>query len=150
MKISKPYLRPDGRKHVIVTKDDGSKTTRSFPRYLLEAKLGRKLSETETVDHVDGDFKNDYPDNLRSLSRAENASWAWKTGNCVPTPMSSNLKQFHKERMHGVKNPLAKFSEQQILDIKSRKQYYGCIRDWMKEFGVSRKTMYNLLHSKTY
>lgn len=150
MKISKPYKRPDGRKHVIITRSDGSKTTRSYPRYLLEMKLGRSLLPEETVDHIDGDHTNDAPDNLRVLSRAENASWAWKTGNCTATPMSSELKQFHKQRMVGVKNPLSKFTEQQILEIRGRKQYHGCIRDWMAEFNVSRKTIYNLLRANTY
>ena len=150
MKTSKPYLRPDGRKHVIITNDGGNKTTRSYPRYLLEKKLGRPLLPEETVDHIDGDHTNDSFDNLRVLSRSENASWGWKTGNCKATPMSEKNKQMHKERIKGTKNPLSKFSEQQIIEIRNRKRYYGCINDWMKEFSVSRKTLYNLLNNICY
>lgn len=126
MRISKPYLRPDGRKHVVITRGDGSKTTRSYPRYLLEAKLNRPLLPEETVDHIDGDFTNDSPDNLRALSRSENAAWAWVTGNAKGTPMTSELKAFHRERIKGINNPKAKFTDEQVIEIRERGR---CIMD---------------------
>lgn len=150
MKISKPYTRPDGRKHVIITKEDGSKTTRSYPRFLLEEKLGRKLLPEETVDHIDGNFKNDSPENLRVLSRSENSSWAWKTGNCKPHLMSEENKEKHSLRMKGEANSLSKFTQTQVIELRSREKYHGCIRDWCIEFTVSRKTMQNLLKANTY
>ena len=70
MKIYGPYLRKDGRKHVVIINDDGTSCTRSYPRLLLEQKLGRPLLDTETVDHIDGDFTNDSFENLRVLSRS--------------------------------------------------------------------------------
>lgn len=42
MKIYGPYLRKDLRKHIVIVNDDGSKTTKSFPKYLMENKLGRE------------------------------------------------------------------------------------------------------------
>lgn len=71
MKVYGPYERKDGRKHVVVV-DGNVKTTVSYPRYLMEAKLGRKLSDTETVDHINGDFTDDRPENLQISSRSEN------------------------------------------------------------------------------
>lgn len=150
MKISKPYTRPDGRKHVIITRDDGTKTTRSYPRYLLEEKLGRPLLDDETVDHIDGDFTNDSPENLRSLSRSENSAWAWKTGNSKPTPMRDDLKKMHRARINGVKNPLAKFTETQVSELRLRQKYHGCVGDWANEFMVSKRTMQNLLSGISY
>ena len=150
MKISKPYLRPDGRKHVIITNDDGSKTTRSYPRYLLEEKLGRALLPEETVDHIDGDHTNDSLDNLRVLTRAENASWAWKTGNCKPVPMKEENKLMHKERIKGTKNPLAKFTLEQIQNIRNKVKYRGLTNDLCVEYGVSKKTIYNILKGNSY
>lgn len=73
MKVYGPYTRKDGRKHVILIDSSGKRRTVSYPRYLMEQKLGRKLTNDETVDHKDGDITNDSPDNLRIKSRVENA-----------------------------------------------------------------------------
>lgn len=73
MKTYGPYLRKDGRKHVIHIYDDGTRRTQSYPRYLLEQHLQRELLEIETVDHVDEDFTNDSIQNLQILSRGMNA-----------------------------------------------------------------------------
>lgn len=68
-----PYIRKDGRKHVIHYYSDGKKVTQSYPRYLMEQHLGRKLLDEETVDHDDEDFTNDDLSNLKLLSREANA-----------------------------------------------------------------------------
>ena len=73
MKIYGPYLRKDGRKHVVIVNDDGSKTTKSWPRVLMVQHLGRTLLPSETVDHIDGDFTNDSLNNLQLLSLTDNA-----------------------------------------------------------------------------
>jgi predicted nucleic-acid-binding Zn-ribbon protein len=38
----------------------------------MEQHLGRELTDSETVDHIDGDFSNDNIENLQVLSRIEN------------------------------------------------------------------------------
>jgi hypothetical protein len=76
VKVYGPYLRKDGRKHLIVIYDDGRRKTVSYPKYLLEQKLGRELLSHETCDHIDGDYTNDSLDNLQVLSRADNAAKA--------------------------------------------------------------------------
>ena len=76
MKVYGPYKRADGRKHVIIINDDGSRYTQSYPRYLMEQSLGRKLAETETVDHINEDFTDDRIENLQLLSLAANAAKA--------------------------------------------------------------------------
>lgn len=73
LKIYGPYLRKDGRKHIIMQDSEiGLKKTVSYPRYLMEQHLGRKLEDWETVDHIDGDFTNDDFSNLQILSLADN------------------------------------------------------------------------------
>jgi len=72
-KIYGPYLRQDGRKHVIAynsTKQE--RKTISYPKYLLEKKLNRYLEYNETVDHIDGNLTNDNLSNLQILSLADN------------------------------------------------------------------------------
>jgi len=72
MKIYGPYTRKDGRQ-VIVCYENGKRKTISYPKYLLEKKLGRKLLPDETCDHINNDSTDNRLDNLQVLSRADNA-----------------------------------------------------------------------------
>lgn len=72
MKVYGPYTRKDGRQHVVLYKD-GVRKTVSYPKYLLEQKLGRSLLPHETCDHIDNDHTNNCLDNLQVLSRVDNA-----------------------------------------------------------------------------
>lgn len=72
MKIYGPYLRKDGRKHLIIVHDDGKKQTKSYPRHLMEMHLGRELLPEETVDHINNDKTDDRIENLQLLSLVEN------------------------------------------------------------------------------
>lgn len=71
MKVYGPYTRSDGRQHVILY-DGVCRKTISYPKYLLEQKLGRQLTEDETCDHIDNDYTNNDISNLQILSRADN------------------------------------------------------------------------------
>lgn len=78
IKVYGPYFRNDGRKHVIVIVKDCndkviSRQTISYPKYLVEGILTRELEHNLTIDHIDNDFTNDAPSNLRILPRAEHA-----------------------------------------------------------------------------
>lgn len=71
MKVYGPYTRADGRKHVIYY-DGQTRRTQSYPRYLMEQHLGRELLDSETVDHINGDFTDDRIENLQLLTLVEN------------------------------------------------------------------------------
>lgn len=74
MKVHGPYKRQDGRQIVIVIEDDGSKRTISYPKWLLELQLGRRLDpDLETVDHIDSNFDNNNLENLRIMPRNEHS-----------------------------------------------------------------------------
>jgi hypothetical protein len=63
-----PYLRKDGRKHVVIRCPAGQSRTVSYPKWLMEQKLGRELDpDLETVDHVDGNFLNNSTENFQIL-----------------------------------------------------------------------------------
>ena len=87
MKVYGPYSdeKNDGRQHVVIINDDDkSRRTVSYPKYLMEQKLGRRLDpDLETVDHKDGNFLNNAFDNLQLLTRVENAV----TGKNAPAEM---------------------------------------------------------------
>lgn len=74
MRVYGPYKRKDGRKHVIILNDDGTRFTQSYPRYLMEQYLNRKLLDDECVDHINEDFTDDRIENLQLLTREQNAA----------------------------------------------------------------------------
>ncbi len=72
-KVYGPYTRKDNRKHLILYDENQNKRTLSWPKALIEIKLGRLLIGNETVDHDDEDKTNDDYNNLKILTRADNA-----------------------------------------------------------------------------
>jgi predicted RNA-binding Zn-ribbon protein involved in translation (DUF1610 family) len=74
MIIYAPYKRKDGRVQLDVVTDNGKKTTMSYPKYLVQRFTGRKLDVGETIDHIDGDFTNNWVSNLRIVTMSEHAS----------------------------------------------------------------------------
>ena len=74
-KVHGPYKRKDGREHVVIVFIDNTKKTVSYPKYLVEQKLERELDPNlETVDHIDGNFLNNDPSNIRIIPRSKHAS----------------------------------------------------------------------------
>lgn len=74
-KVHGPYTRRDGRKIVVVVESNGNRRTVSYPKWLLELQLGRKLDPNlETVDHLDSNFENNDLSNLRIVPRHEHSA----------------------------------------------------------------------------
>lgn len=70
-----PYSRPDGRQIVIVKDIDGKSRTISYPKYLVEQNLGRRLDpDLETIDHIDRDKHNNDINNLRIVPRSQHSA----------------------------------------------------------------------------
>lgn len=75
MKVYGPYSKSNGRQIVIVIEPDGSKRTVSYPKWIMEKHLGRKLDpDRETVDHVDSDINNNDISNLKLIPRDEHSA----------------------------------------------------------------------------
>ncbi len=74
-KVFGPYTKSDGRKIVIIKEDDGTSRTVSYPKWIVEERLGRPLdSELETIDHLDYDYNNNDDSNLRIVPRKEHSA----------------------------------------------------------------------------
>lgn len=75
MKVHGPYKRKsDGRQIVIIIENNGKRRTVSYPKWLMELQLGRKLDpDLETVDHWDSDIENNKIENLRIVPRKEHS-----------------------------------------------------------------------------
>jgi hypothetical protein len=75
MKVHGPYRRQDGRQIVIVVENNGKRRTVSYPKWLMELQLGRRLDPNlETVDHIDSNFENNDINNLRIIPREEHSA----------------------------------------------------------------------------
>ena len=62
MKDVRVYECKDGRTRAYIK---GTKKVVSYPRLILEEKLGRKLQHNEQVHHIDENPLNNNPDNLK-------------------------------------------------------------------------------------
>jgi hypothetical protein len=71
-KIYGPYINNKSRSFIIRVSNN-TKTTQSYPRYLLEQHLNRKLSPDEIVDHINNDFTDNRIENLQILTLKENS-----------------------------------------------------------------------------
>ena len=90
MVVYGPYLRKDGRKHVIHYDEIlKTKRTQSYPRYLMELHLGRELTSEEEVDHINGNFTDDRIQNLQLLTQREN-----KQKSIIETGRSEKFYEF--------------------------------------------------------
>jgi hypothetical protein len=70
-----PYKRKDSRQIVIVVNRKGKKRTVSYPKWLMELHLGRKLDpDLETVDHIDSNVDNNDLSNLRIVPRDQHSA----------------------------------------------------------------------------
>lgn len=69
-KIRGPYKRPDGRYHLYLDKGV-ERITISYPKFLIELSLGRRLTKDEIAHHKDGDVSNNSLDNLMLLTRQQ-------------------------------------------------------------------------------
>lgn len=83
MKLEYPYstkwkkgyivTNPEGRKTVILYNSQKDRTSTSYARYIMSVHLGRFLTPSEHVDHIDEDKTNDDIDNLQLLTQTENS-----------------------------------------------------------------------------
>lgn len=75
MKVYGPYTRKTDGRQIVVVENNGVTRTVSYPKWLMELQLGRKLDPNlETVDHIDSNFMNNDMNNLRLMPRDEHSA----------------------------------------------------------------------------
>lgn len=146
-KVLGPYLRADGRKHLVLTTNNSrQKRTLSYPKALLEVSLGRKLVGNETTDHVDGDKTNDAVTNLQVLSLAENVSKSSKGHR-----YNLGRKQPESQKRRGSKNGMAKLNEATVENCRNLFASHELSKEDIQfKHGLSRKAVENMLYGISY
>ena len=86
-------------------------TTRDLHRIIMEKHLGRRLSRTEIIHHIDGDRTNNSLDNLEVMTRAAHARHHRK-GKPIPGDSKGN------GGARGERNATAKLKDHQVANIK--------------------------------
>ena len=66
--------KKEGRRYVVLVRNDQTKSCTSYARFLMSVKLGRRLLKEEQVDHIDEDRSNDSIDNLQIMTQRNNIS----------------------------------------------------------------------------
>jgi hypothetical protein len=145
-KIYGPYPRKsDGRMQLVLSKGK-AKITKLYAKFLMEVFLERILSKEETIDHINDNPLDDRIENLQILTREENARKS-STG----SKKLIGYKQTEEHKRSGTKNGLAKFCEDDIIRIRHLlDNKLISIEKLMKEYGVSRKTLYKIKERLSY
>lgn len=128
-----PYNRSndpkDKRKIVIVLDEEGKKRTISYPKFLMEQHLNKKLEDGETVDHINNDIDNNNLDNLRVLDRAEHSALDTRRVKNLKLNCAICGKEFERSprllRDKSKKGKPSVFCSRQCAGIYSRKVQLG-------------------------
>lgn len=122
---------------------DGKKRCTAVAKLLLEASIGRRLTGRETCDHIDSNSLNDAMSNLQILSLSDNARKGPSAEVKARVSSESRIRMTGEPRpdLCGSKNGLAKLTDQQADEIRSRSFPYirGNDKKLAIEYGVSRE-----------
>lgn len=126
--ISDRYYR------VVLWKD--SKRKHKYVHLLVaEAFIGPKPKGYD-CNHKDGDKSNCRLSNLEYITSTENARHAWRTG-------------LYKKPC-GIKNPAAKLTEKEVLEIREKHSKGICDTRLAKEYGVHHSNIYLIVTRKKW
>ena len=98
----KPGIQSTGKYYVVSVKKDGIRKTHRVHRLICETFHGTPSDTKLTVSHLDGNWKNNIPSNLKWESYSDNL----------------NHKKEHGTDDNGYKNSRAKINKEQLLLIR--------------------------------
>lgn len=133
--------------HAIGIKIDGKIYHILTHRLVYLVHNGPILDDEPYINHTDGNKSNNHKDNLIACTIAENNQHAFDTGLRTMTDVT---KKKLSEHFSGSKHPKAKFTNEQILEIrKLHGAGFGC-RKIGKVFDCSHSTIAGIVKGKTY
>ena len=112
---------------------------------LMEEILGRPLKENEVVHHINGDKRDNRPENLQVLDRGEHTS-LHKQGVSVSGASLEKMRAAQTGR-HSTQR---KLTSDQVQDIALRLTEGATLIELSTEYGISRKSIAAIRDGKTY
>ena len=112
---------------------------------LMEEILGRPLKENEVVHHINGDKRDNRPENLQVLDRGKHTS-LHKQGVAVS---GASLEKM-RAAQSGKQSTQRKLTSEQVRDIAVRLTEGATLIELAKEYGISRKSIAAIRDGKTY
>lgn len=121
----------------------GHRRSTQYARLLLECQLGRALNADETVDHIDGNPRNNDVCNLQVLSRSDNAKKgpSSEIKKSIALDTANRMRGVPAPHVSGENNGRARLADSQVVEIRERQKqsYRGQDKVLALEFGVSRE-----------
>jgi len=108
MKVINIYTCPDGRVRAYCRDDNNNVKIVSYPRILMEEKLGRPLEPYEDVHHIDGNKLNNSIDNLALINHGDH----------------QKMHMEHDTKYHNKEMTCDVCGKTFIWTIKSQRNYY--------------------------
>jgi hypothetical protein len=78
-RVLNPMMDKDGYGRLAVYLEDGAVKKMYVHRFILECVRGELLGDLE-VNHIDGDIRNNHPDNLEAVTHKQNMKHAYAIG----------------------------------------------------------------------
>ena len=146
-RITGPSIAKDNRARVgLRNTKTGEKTVRQLAKVKLEVRIGRRLVEDETVDHVDEDKTNDDSDNLQLLSHSENARKS-----SIGNKRSLGYKQTNEQKRSGSKNGMALLDENKVKEMRENFVSGNVTKpELIANTNLNRRTIENILRGVSY
>lgn len=122
-----------GKYHIVVLYKNGKGYNRKVHRMVLEAFVG-PCPEGMVTCHNNG---------IRTDNRVENLRWDTQAANLLD-------KIKHGKHQNGEQNPIAIFTDEQVLEIRRRILIVQSAATVANEYGVSRPSLFRAATGQTY
>lgn len=122
-------------------------------RDVLEKKLGRKLQPGEISHHIDGNVRNNHPDNLEVMTMSEHAKHHYESASPEEKIRRNNhLNEVRKKvrPLRGSKNPNAQLNEEQVREIKIKLQDGRTMSSLGKEYNVKPSLIQDISSGRSW